>query len=569
MRPGGLHALRSAPACMIRRLLIRDLALMDRAELDLGPGFTVVTGETGAGKSVLLGALSLLAGNRAPKTIVRKGAEECVVEVEMELASPERMDALLAELDLPVCEEGLLLLKRSVHATKAGRITINGSVATLQQLQRVGEAWIDFHGPGEPQKLMRSETQLEMLDLHAGLGATLKIYRQHWQEYVQLKQQIEQASQGEKLSEDEAAFLRTQLDKMAKLDLTEEALAKLERDHTRISQAQALAQWIAQLEAGLGAEGWGELAPKLLRAADETAKIDPEAEGLRDRLQAMAAEAEDILADYARLARSLSQDEAAAEELEEKMNLWLDLRRKYGPGLAQVRAKKQAWEQRLESQGDVEVRVEKLKLAVAKLEKDLHQQAAKIHLQREKAADKLAGAARKMLGSLGFKKADLKIEVTAANLGPLGADAVRFLFCANAGQDLLPLDQIASSGEAARVMLALKTVLAAVDATPVLVFDEVDANVGGEIGAQVGRELAALGKGHQVFCVTHLPQVAALGHAHFVVSKTQDDRSTTVEINEVHSQRSQRELELARMLGDRTSKVARAHAKELLDGSGQ
>jgi len=251
------------------------------------------------------------------------------------------------------------------------------------------------------------------------------------------------------------------------------------------------------------------------------------------------------------------------------MNLWLDLRRKYGPGLAQVRAKKQAWEQRLESQGDVEVRVEKLKLAVAKLEKDLHQQAAKIHLQREKAADKLAGAARKMLGSLGFKKADLKIEVTAANLGPLGADAVRFLFCANAGQDLLPLDQIASSGEAARVMLALKTVLAAVDATPVLVFDEVDANVGGEIGAQVGRELAALGKGHQVFCVTHLPQVAALGHAHFVVSKTQDDRSTTVEINEVHSQRSQRELELARMLGDRTSKVARAHAKELLDGSGQ
>jgi DNA repair protein RecN (Recombination protein N) len=401
------------------------------------------------------------------------------------------------------------------------------------------------------------------------LGATLKTYRQHWQEYQQLKQQIENAATGEKLSEDEAAFLRTQLDKMSQLDLTEEAMAKLERDHSRISKAQELAQLIGQLEAGLGSEGWGEVAPKLLRAAEETAKIDTEAAALRDRLQAMAAEAEDILADYARLARSLSQDEAAAEELEEKMNLWLDLRRKYGPTLAQVRAKKQGWEQRLESQGDVEARVEKLKQAVAKVEKTLQQQAAKIHEQRDKAADKLASATRKMLGSLGFKKADLKIEVSTAPLGPLGADAVRFLFCANAGQDLLPLDQIASSGEAARVMLALKTVLAAVDATPVLVFDEVDANVGGEIGAQVGRELAALGRGHQVFCVTHLPQVAALGHAHFVVSKTQDDRSTTVEINEVHSQRTQRELELARMLGDRTSKVARAHAKELLDGAGK
>ena len=149
----------------------------------------------------------------------------------------------------------------------------------------------------------------------------------------------------------------------------------------------------------------------------------------------------------------------------------------------------------------------------------------------------------------------------------MGADRVQFQFCANAGQDLLPLDQIASSGEAARVMLALKTVLAAVDNTPVLVFDEVDANVGGEIGAQVGRELAALGKKHQVFCVTHLPQVAALGHAHLVVTKTQDERSTSVVIEPVHTKRKDRELEIARMLGDRTSKVALTHARELLDAA--
>ena len=554
---------------MIRQLSIRDLALMDRVALEFASGFTVVTGETGAGKSVLLGALSLLAGNRSNKTVVRKGAEECVVEAEIELSQPQRMNELLTILDLPVCEEGLLLLKRSVHAVKAGRIAINGSVATLQQLQQVGEAWIDFHGPGEPQKLMKAETQLSMLDLYADLGSTLTQYRTTWREYLELQQKIANATTGEKLSDDEAAFLRSQLDRMSQVELTEEAIAKLERDYARISQAQALLQHLGQIEAGLGSEGWGGLVPKLLKASEAVAKIDPEASALRDRLQAIASEIEDIMADYARLGRTLNQDETTAEALEEKMNAWLDLRRKYGPTLEQVRAKKASWEARLESQGDVEVRVAKLKLAVSKVEQSLQQQAAKLHDARTKAAKKLATTATRMLAALGFKKADLKIEVRTADLGPMGSDVVRFLFCPNAGQDLLPLDQIASSGEAARVMLALKTVLAAVDETPVLVFDEVDANVGGEIGAQVGRELAALGHAHQVFCVTHLPQVAALGHAHFVVNKTQDERSTTVTIQEVHSKRTQREMELARMLGDRNSKVAREHARELLDGAGK
>ena len=552
---------------MIRRLQIRDLALMDRTELELGSGFTVVTGETGAGKSVLLGALSLLAGNRAAKTIVRKGAEECSVEAELETDGDKRFDEVLKSLDLPACDDGLLILKRSVHATKAGRISINGGSATLTQLQQLGELWIDFHGPGEPQKLMRAETQLEMLDLHAGLASALATYRTGWRLRNDLLREATEAATAERLSEDEATFLRSQLDKLDSLDLSEEAITKLERDHARSSRAQELAALLGQLESGLGSDGLGEVLPKLLKAGDDIARIDADAEALRDRLNSLAAEAEDIRADFARLGRGLSADDESAAELEGKMNLWLEFRRKYGPGAEAVREKREALRRRLASQGDVEARVTKLKAEAAKVEKDLRKQAEALRAARTKAADKLATAARKMLGSLGFKKADLRIEVGVAELGPYGADAVRFLFCPNAGQDLLPLDQIASSGEAARVMLALKTVLAAVDRTPVLVFDEVDANVGGEIGAQVGRELAALGKGHQVFCVTHLPQVAALGHAHLVVTKTQDDKSTTVEIAPVHGKRKDRESELARMLGDRASKVALSHARELLDGA--
>jgi DNA repair protein RecN (Recombination protein N) len=552
---------------MIRRLQIRDLALMDRTELELGSGFTVVTGETGAGKSVLLGALSLLAGNRAAKTIVRKGAEECAVVAELETDGDNRFDEVLRSLDLPACDDGLLILKRSVHATKAGRISINGGSATLTQLQQLGELWIDFHGPGEPQKLMRAETQLEMLDLHAGLAAPLAAYRAGWRQRNELLREAADAATAERLSEDEETFLRSQLEKLDSLDLSEEAITKLERDHARSSRAQELAALLGQLEAGLGSDGLGEVLPKLLKAGDDVARIDADAETLRDRLNSLAAEAEDIRADFARLGRGLSSDDESAAELDGKMNLWLEFRRKYGPGADAVREKREALRRRLASQGDVEARVAKLKAEAAKVEKELRKQADGLRAARTKAADKLAAAARKMLGSLGFKKADLRIEVAVAELGPHGADAVRFLFCPNAGQDLLPLDQIASSGEAARVMLALKTVLAAVDRTPVLVFDEVDANVGGEIGAQVGRELAALGKGHQVFCVTHLPQVAALGHAHLVVTKTQDDKSTTVEIAPVHGKRKDRESELARMLGDRASKVALSHARELLDGA--
>lgn len=552
---------------MIRRLNIRDLALMDRTELELGSGFTVVTGETGAGKSVLLGALSLLAGNRAAKTIVRKGAEECSVEAELETDGDKRFDEVLKSLDLPACDDGLLILKRSVHATKAGRISINGGSATLTQLQQLGELWIDFHGPGEPQKLMRADTQLEMLDLHAGLAAALATYRTGWRLRNDLLREAAEAATAERLSEDEAAFLRSQLEKLDSLDLSEEAITKLERDHARSSRAQELAALLGQLESGLGSDGLGEVMPKLLKAGDDIARIDADAETLRDRLNSLAAEAEDIRADFARLGRGLSSDEESAAELEGKMNLWLEFRRKYGPGAEAVREKREALRRRLASQGDVEARVAKLKAEAAKVEKELRKQAEALRVARTKAAEKLAADARRMLGSLGFKKADLRIEVGVAELGPRGADAVRFLFCPNAGQDLLPLDQIASSGEAARVMLALKTVLAAVDRTPVLVFDEVDANVGGEIGAQVGRELAVLGKGHQVFCVTHLPQVAALGHAHLVVTKTQDDKSTTVEISPVHGKRKDRESELARMLGDRASKVALSHARELLDGA--
>ncbi|MFN7340173.1 MAG: DNA repair protein RecN [Opitutia bacterium] len=550
---------------MIRRLAIRDLALMDRAELELGPGFTVVTGETGAGKSVLLGALSLLAGHRAPKTVVRKGADAAVVEAELAMDDPA-LDALLREMDLPPCDDGLLLLRRTVSATQAGRVTVNGGSATLAQLARLGERWIDFHGPGEPQRLMRETVQLQWLDAHAGPAhaSALAAFAEEHAAWRGVHQRIDALRGAERLSEDEAAFVRSQLEKFEGLDLADEAVDTLERDHAVASRAQELLALLAQLDSGLGGQGVGAALPRLLKAAAEAASIDPSLAEARSRLESLAAEAEDLRADLSRAARQLGGGGVPAS-LERRMNAWLDLRRRYGPDAASVRAKRDALAARLAGSEGADARIAELQAEADAAEVRLRASAKGLRKARQKASLALAESVRRLLGHLGFRKADFRAEVVDADLSATGDSAVRFLFCPNAGQDLLPLSQIASSGEAARVMLALKTTLAAADRTPVLVFDEVDANVGGEVGAQVGRELAALGAAHQVVCVTHLPQVAALGHRHLVVTKDQDDRSTTVRIAAVDADKPARLGELARMLGDRSSKSALAHARELLD----
>jgi DNA repair protein RecN (Recombination protein N) len=548
---------------MIRRLVIRDLALMDRAELELGPGFTVVTGETGAGKSVLLGALSLLAGNRAPKTVVRKGTESAVVEAELEL-NDAALDALLAEMDLPACEDHLLVLRRTVSAAGAGRITVNGAAATLSQLARLGERWIDFHGPGEPQRLLREGVQLELLDAHAGAphAQAQAVYAEAYAAWRGIYSQIDALKSAERLSDDEASFIRSQLEKFADLDLTDEGVTELEREHSVASRAEELIGLLAQAESGLG-QGLGSALARALKSLTEASHIDPSLEPSRARLEALAAEAEDLRSDLSRATRSHAGGGVPAA-LERKMNAWLDLRRRHGPAAAAVRLKREALSARLAGSEGAEARLAELQAAADAAEVGLRRLAAGLRRTRLKAADGLSTAVRRLLGSLGFRKADFRAEVIETPLTASGDSGVRFLFCPNAGQDLLPLSQIASSGEAARVLLALKTVLAASDRTPVLVFDEVDANVGGEVGAQVGRELAALGGGHQVVCVTHLPQVAALGRQHLVVTKDQDDTATTVRLAPVHTNREARLAELARMLGDRTSKSALAHAKELL-----
>jgi len=551
---------------MLQSLRIRNLALLEAVELEFEAGFTAVTGETGAGKSILLGALALLAGARADKTVIRQGADACEVEAALFFSDTRKLDASLAALDLPPCDDGVLILKRSLPRDRAPKISVNGSLATLAALQEIGGQWIDFHGPGEPRRLLKEGGQRELLDLFARNEAVLTGYQTAYRGWQGLIEERTRLAGAERLSADQIDFLRQQLAKIDALDLTEEAVATLERDFHRQQGAQEIMQLAAGLSQGLSGEDGllGRLAA-LLRSARQLEELDQASKPLADRLQTSSIELADLDGEFSSLAQSLNFDPEVAAALQEKMESWLAVKRKHGAKVGAVLAARDAMRRQLDQQGDIEGALVRLDQQIADAEKAARRSAAELRATREKAALQLARAGAKTISQLGFKKADFRVEVVPLPApGAHGDCGVEFLFSPNVGEPPLPLHRIASSGELARVMLALKAVLAAIDDVPLLVFDEVDANVGGEIGRIVGEKMADIAERHQVLCVTHLPQVAARAANHLVVSKDQSGARATVAIEPIHGNRKARVGELARMLGDHSARSAQAHAEELL-----
>ncbi|MBK8476648.1 MAG: DNA repair protein RecN [Opitutaceae bacterium] len=553
---------------MLQYLRIRNLALLEAVELEFGPGFTAVTGETGAGKSILLGALQLLAGARADKTVIRQGAAVCEVEAALHFPKSAVLDDVLDRLELPRCEEGVLLLKRSVAREKAPRISVNGGLATLAALQELGERWIDFHGPGEPRRLLKAGCQLELLDLFAGNREALARYAGLYQAWRELLAKVAKLAAEKQLSPDQIEYLRGEVESIDGLELSDENVEALERDFQRMNRAQELLNAARAVAEGLsGDEGLlGRLAP-LVREGRGLEQLDPASKPLVDRLAALAVEAEDIGREFETLGGDFSFEPEQVETLTTRMEAWLDAKRKYGGSVSAVLEAAEEMRGRLAIQGDLAGAMARLEKEIATAKALALAAARELRTVREKAARELAKAAGKRIVELGFKKAEFSVRLTTEpDLGPAGDCTCEFLFSPNVGEAPLPLHKIASSGELARVMLALKTILADLDQVPLLVFDEVDANVGGEIGRIVGEQMAGIAKKHQVLCVTHLPQVAAQAANHLVVEKDQSGERAEVTIRAIHEEKKARIEELARMLGDRTAKAALQHAAELLKG---
>ena len=361
-------------------------------------------------------------------------------------------------------------------------------------------------------------------------------------------------------------FSKRLIQQIDNLQISEATIESLEREYSRTTSSQEFLSLAAQCSTGLlDEQGLVNQLNKIVSQYETLADLDSAASSLLERARSVLIELQDLGEETERLANDFDFDAEAVEIITEQMNLWQEVRRKYGGSVEAVIANREEMAQKLASQGNVDELLQEKREAANELEKTLQASASDLRKIREEAAGALTKKATKLLLMLGFKNAHLTVEfIEEPEFKVFGNSHCVFQFSPNPGQSPLPLNKIASSGEMARVMLALKTVLAEADATPLLVFDEVDANVGGEVGRFVGSELSKLSERHQVLCVTHLPQVASLAQSHFVVKKLQDNQSTNISIEPIHDSRDKRLDELARMLGDRNSSSARDHADTLL-----
>lgn len=553
---------------MLRLLRVRNFALVEDLSWEVGEGFTVVTGETGAGKSILIGALLLLLGDRADRTMIRTGCDGCAVEAEWDLARAavlERIRAVLDDSGAEPCEGAVLRLKRTLSSSGQNRHFVNGSTVPLATLKRLGDLLADFHGPHDHQSLLSVDTQRDLLDSFGGLTddrARVGSLWSVWQEAERKHAELERETAS---TDREIERLRFESDEIHKAALNPGEDAEVSAQLDVVRNGQRLLE-LSQSLSALATEGEGSISDQLalaLKQARELAAIDTRCSGWLELLGTAQASMGELSREAAHYADGLDLDGESLARIEDRFNAIQSLKRKYGPSLEEVIRRGDEARARLDR---IERRDEALARAAeaTKAAMQAFNAAAKsLSAARKKAAGNLAKAVTVLLKDLGFKKARFDAVVVATDVpASHGFDRVEFQFSPNVGEGAKPLRAIASSGEMARVMLAIKATLARQDEVPLLIFDEVDANVGGEIGAQVGRRLRELGTTHQVMCITHLPQVAALGHVHFQVRKREQGGRTITEVEALEG--GERVEELARMLGGVTGS-SRALAKAMLE----
>jgi DNA repair protein RecN (Recombination protein N) len=547
---------------MLTLLKIRNLALVDELVWELGPGLIGVTGETGAGKSVIVGALKLVLGERADKSLIRTGEESCSVEAVFELGDAREINAILEDGGLDPCEDTQLIVRR-VIGQSANRQFINDSPVTLNLLKRIGEHLVDLHGPHDHQSLLSTERQLAMLDAYAGAEQAHASYRERHRSWRSKAAELDELRHAENASEQEVELLRYQIQEIDTANLRPEDEQDLEDRWRRAANASRLLETAAAAASALAGEdgALGRLAD-VQRLVRDLEKLDPSIREKTASLEAAVIELQNLEGDLADYAEELDINPAEAAALEERVNLLESLKRKYGPSLADVLARRDSAAARLDTIENRGEKLETLEKELAQCRSTLDAAGKALTTLRRKAAPKLAKEISGQLKDLGFKQASFEAPlVSLTEPGPQGFEGVEFQFGPNPGEPLLPLRQIASSGEISRVMLAVKSALADQDDTPLMVFDEIDANVGGEVARAVGRKMAALGTRHQVVAITHFPQVAATASLHFVVEKEVTNGRTRSRLYPVSGET--RIQELVRMLGG-GGEQARAMAASLL-----
>lgn len=550
---------------MLERLSVRNLAIVESADVEFVAGLNVITGETGAGKSVLMGALELVLGARADASTVRDGAKEARIEAEFAVDGTEGpVAALLEDAGLPPCEEGRLLVRRTISATGGGRVHVNDATSTVQTLRALGRLLVDVHGPNDHQSLLEEGFQRGVLDAYGRTDATG--YGAAWTSLCAIRDQIA-ALQGDSSDvAEECDRLRYVVEELDAAELTEEDETELPARHAAAAHAAEILDCANGATAAL-AEADDSASAALIGAGArvrEMARHFEAAGEWAEEIERLTVQVQELSQSIADAVSRLEADPEALQALDERLSLVQRLKRKHG--CADVAALLALREKKAARLADLEGRDARLQALVGEqtsAEARVRAEGAKLTAARRKAADRLARQITKELHGLGFLKAGFGVALTARMPDATGCDQVDFRFEPNPGEPARSLREIASTGEIARVMLAVKAVVAEHDAVPVLVFDEIDSNIGGEVGRAVGEKLRGVARHRQVVAITHLPQSAVYGERHLAVEKSVSGGRTRSAIRVLDGEA--RVAEIARMLGGaKLTSVVEQHARELV-----
>lgn len=548
---------------MLRRLTIRDFVIVDRLDLEFAAGFGALTGETGAGKSILLDALGLALGGRGEAAMVRSGRERADVAAEFDLPAGEGLAAWLVEQELPA-DEGMLILRRTIDMGGRSRAWINGVAATLAQLRAAGEWLADIHGQHAHHALLRTDAQRALLDAQAGAGALVaEVAARHreWQRLLRLQREAEADSAS---SARERELLAWQLRELEQVGFDIEEWAEINAEHARLAHAASL---IEGAEAAVVALGEGELAVcSVLGRLDgriaALADFDAGLADVRELISAAAIQADEALHALRRYRDRLDLDPGRLAELERRIAAVMEAARKYRVQPEELPALAQQWRERLDT---LEATADPARLAAAAqaARAAFESVAAELTAARLPAASRLSEEIAAAMQDLAMAGGRFEVALTPCAPSAAGVEEVEFRVAANAGQPLRSLAKVASGGELSRIGLAIQVITSRDSAVPTLIFDEVDVGIGGRVAEIVGKLLARLGQDRQVLCVTHLPQVAACADWQWRIAKREQGGETLSEVAPLDD--AARVEEVARMLGGvNITATTREHAAEML-----
>ncbi len=552
---------------MLRELRIRNFAVVEELSLEFGPGLSVLSGETGAGKSILVEALALLVGGRPSPDMIRAGQSRATLEGRFEVAGVDGLEGLCAEAGVDT-EDGWLILRRELRREGRHRAWVNGSPSTTGLLKTLGARLLDIHGQHEHQRLLDRAEQRRMLDAYGGHEDVAADVLGMWDEMVEIEGRLESVRAAATAGRERADYLRFKAEEIEAAELDADEERALETESSRLSHSEELTRLAEELHHRLY-EGEGSIVEQLGDIGgrlDALVQIDESGLRFADLFESALRTIEELGRELGPYRESVEHDPATLDVIRERQDLLYRLKRKYGEPLTTIieaGAKARAELDSIEGADDEIARLDAARGHAASL---FHQRTKDLAKARLRASSKLAGAVNATLSGLGLEGGRFEIGLEPLDApGRAGAERVEFLVSLNPGFPPAPLARVASGGELSRLMLALETALVSVDDVPILIFDEVDAGIGGTVAHQVAARLVRVATSHQVLVVTHLAQIAAHADAHYSVGKAARQGETKTSVRELYG--DQRVSEVARMLGgDPDSDASRAHAEELLAG---